>query len=70
MPMKILLWFLLAIILVLAGCASVKPLAYQPARLLAAPAVPGTLPPPSNDNDATLSPWNKYNLFSYQIASF
>ena len=70
MAMKILSWFILAIFLVLAGCASVNPPNYQSARLVAAPTDPGTSPTAAFDNDATLRSWNKYNLFFYKVASF
>jgi len=70
MAMKILLWFILAILLVLAGCASVSPLGFQPAGLAAAPPAPGTLDPTSYDKDQTLRSWNNYNLIFYKFASF
>ena len=68
--MKILLWFILAIFLVLAGCASMNPSSYQTARLVAAPTVPVTFTPKSSDNDLPSRSWNKFNLLFYNIASF
>ena len=67
--MKILLWFLLAILLVLAGCASGNSLAFQPARLVPGPAAAGTSPPTSAANQSP-RPWGNYHLLFYQIASF
>ncbi len=71
--MKVLSWFLLAILLVLAGCASGSTTGSQRARLLLSPTAPGTVTSESYKDDATLtplSPWEKYNLVYYRLGSF
>ncbi len=68
--MKIFLWFMLAILLVLAGCASGNSLSFQPARLVSAAPAPGTLDPTSYDKEQTSRSWNNYNLIFYKVASF
>jgi hypothetical protein len=66
--MKSLIWFILAIFLLLAGCASGTNPVYQHAMFLA-PAGSSTLSLSSSDEDQS-RPWLKYNLVSYPIASF